>query len=67
MDREPLGMRHVHGDEFHIAVHQVGDEGDVAGQAIETCNQKGGAALSAFRDRGEQLGPIGELLPAPRL
>jgi len=64
MDREPVGMRHAHVDESDIPVHQVGDEGDVAGRAIEACNQKDGAALSAFRDCGEQLGPIGVFLPA---
>jgi hypothetical protein len=53
--RVRLSLRDVHGDEFHVAVHQVGDEDHIARQPIEAGNQKHGPAPTGLRQRGEQL------------
>jgi hypothetical protein len=57
-------MGHVHGDELHVAVHQVGDEHHIAREPIQLGDEKHGAALPAFGYCREQLGPIGVLLAA---
>jgi hypothetical protein len=57
-------MRHVHSDEFNIAVHQVGNERDIAREAVEPGNDKHGPALPAFYQRHQQLRPISMLLAA---
>jgi hypothetical protein len=38
-DREPVGMRHVHGDEVHVAVAQVEQKGGVADSEFETAKE----------------------------
>ena len=43
------------------AVHQRGDEGDAAAQAIQFRHQQGGLALLGQRHRGGQLQPVAAL------
>ena len=45
-------------NEVRAALHQVGDESDVAGQPIKASNQKNGAALPALFERGQELRPV---------
>jgi hypothetical protein len=54
----------VQGDEFHVAVNQVCDEGHVARQAVKAGDEKHGAAPAAFSYGRKQLGPIGVLFAA---
>jgi hypothetical protein len=54
--REPCpALRGIHGNEFHITIHQVRDESNVACEPIEAGNQEDGAAFAAFCERCEQL------------
>jgi hypothetical protein len=59
MDGEAGGLRYVAGDEIRPGFHQVGDECHVAGEAVQTGNEKYGAALAAFSQSGKELGPVG--------
>jgi hypothetical protein len=34
VDREPVRLREIHGFKLDLRLHQVGDEGDVTGQAV---------------------------------
>ena len=43
VNREPVRLRDVHGHEVHPALHQVGDEGDVPGEAIQLGDNQGGS------------------------
>ena len=52
VDGEPVGVRVVGGDELDVAVHQGGDEGEIAGQAVEFGNDQLGLVLPA---RGQGL------------
>ena len=56
---QPVGARHVHGDEFNTAFHEIGDEGDVAGQPVELGDdQRGALPLTGGNGRVE-FGPVG--------
>jgi hypothetical protein len=41
-------VRHVSGDEFDPAIHERGDEGDIAGEPVELGNDELGLELLAF-------------------
>jgi hypothetical protein len=58
VNREPVRLREVHGYEVHPALHQVGDEGDVAGQPIELGDHQRGVVQPAQRERLRELGPV---------
>jgi hypothetical protein len=58
VNREAVGLRHVHGDEFHVAVHQVCDEGNIARQPVEAGDKKDGTTPAAFVQGGAQLGAV---------
>jgi hypothetical protein len=36
VDGQPVGLGHIASDEVRAALHQVGDESDVAGQPVKT-------------------------------
>jgi hypothetical protein len=61
VDGEPVRARHVHGHEFNIAVHQSGNEMDVAGEPVELGDDKHGTVLPALCERCMEFRPI--LLP----
>jgi len=48
VDGEPLRLRHVNGDEFHMAVHEVRDEGPVTREAVKPGDEKYRPAPAAF-------------------
>ena len=57
-----MAPRHVGNGEIEaLAVHQRGDEGDAAAQAIQLRHQQGGLALLGQRHRGGQLRPVAAL------
>jgi len=58
VDRQPVGLGHITSNEVRTALHQVGDESDVAGQPVESGNQQGGAALPALLKGGQELRPV---------
>jgi hypothetical protein len=64
MDSEPVRLRHIDGDEFHVAVHQIGDESYIARKPVQTGDDKDCPALAAFGQGGEQLRPIRVFLSA---
>jgi hypothetical protein len=53
---KPVGLRQVDGHEVDAAVHEPGDERDVAGQPIELGDDQGGVVDPASR---EGLGELG--------
>ena len=53
MQHEPAGMGHIDGDKVRRALHQVGDEGDVAGETVELGDQQG-RLVPAARLQGER-------------
>lgn len=59
---QPVGTRHVHGDELDPALHQACDEGDVAGQPVELGDDQRGALPLAGGDGGMEFRPV--VLPA---
>ena len=59
MDGQPRGLGHIAGDEIRAALHQVGDECHVAGEAVQAGDKQHGAALAALGEGGEELGPVG--------
>lgn len=64
MDGEPVGLRHVDGDELNPGLHQPRDEMDVAGQPVELRNDKRPPLLPAQLDGPQQLRPVGVALAA---
>jgi hypothetical protein len=62
---EPVSLRHVHGNEFHIAFHEVRNEGHVAGQPVKARNDEDCAAPATISKGGKQLWAI--LMPLPAL
>jgi hypothetical protein len=64
MDSEPVRVRHFHGYELHVAVHEIGDKGDIARETVQPGNEKHGAAVAAFGKSRKQLGPVRMLLAA---
>ena len=59
VDGEPIGGRHIDRDKIHAALHQVGDEGNVAREPVEAGNEQGRAALTAFGKGGMELRAVG--------
>jgi hypothetical protein len=45
VDGEPVDARHIDGDKFHVAVHQAGNEMDVAGEPVKLGDDQHGAAM----------------------
>ena len=67
-DGQAVGRGNVGGDELDLVFHQAREEGDVAREAAELCDDEGGLVLLARVDRGAELGPARESLDAlPRL
>src|ERR1700674_5167710 len=58
MQREAVGLREVTAHEVNLAVHERGDEGDVAREPIELRNDQLGLVLFAGGKRSGQLGAI---------
>jgi hypothetical protein len=50
LDCDPVRLRHVHGDEFDVAVHRVENEGHVARQPVLAADQKRDSAPAAVRE-----------------
>ncbi|AIT07357.1 hypothetical protein MC45_14345 [Sphingomonas taxi] len=59
VQRQPVGMRHVAGDELHAAVHQVRDEGDIARQPIKLRDYQRRTMQAAHGQRRRQLRSVG--------
>ncbi len=55
---EPGSLRHVAGDEVRPALHEVGNESDVAGQTIKAGNEEQSTAFAAVGQRGQKLRPV---------
>ena len=64
MEREPVGVRHVHRDEISSALHKICDERHVARQPVELGDNQCGLLSAARVERGSELGAVGSL---PRL
>ena len=58
VDGQAVGLGEVDGHEVDAALHQLGDEGDVAGQPVELGDHQGGAVQAAQAERPVQLGPV---------
>jgi len=58
VDGEPIGARVVGGDELDVAVHQRGDEGEVAGQSVQLGDDELALVLAAGGQGLLQLGAI---------
>jgi hypothetical protein len=56
-----VGGGHVDRGELDAGFHQVGDEGDVARQAVELGDHQHGPLPPAQLERGGELGPVGAL------
>ena len=56
MDHQLVGVGIVDGLELHPALHQVGNEGHVAAQAVELGNDERSLLLTALGQGGQQLG-----------
>ena len=59
MDGQSIGLRKVRGDELQAALHQLGDETDVAAKAIKPGDHQSGAMDSTGPQRFVQLRAIG--------
>jgi hypothetical protein len=57
VERQAVCMWQVAGDELNTAVHQVGDESDIAGKPIELGYDESRAVEPACRERSCELGP----------
>ena len=55
---QPVGLGHIAGNEVGPALHQIGDEGHVAGEPVKAGDQQGRAALAALIERGQELRPV---------
>ena len=55
---QPVGVRHVAGDEVDAAVHDAGDETDIARKSVKLGNYQSGAVEAACRKRGGKLRPV---------
>jgi hypothetical protein len=53
VQNQPAGMGHIDGHKIRRALHQVGDEGDVAGETIQFGDQQG-RLVPAARLQGER-------------
>jgi hypothetical protein len=61
VDGKAVRLREVDGYEVDPALHQVGHEGDIAGEAIEFRDDEGGTVGAAECQSLGQAGPIGPL------
>src|SRR5262249_52587237 len=64
VDGEPVGVRIVGGDELDVAVHQGGDEREIAGEAVELGDDEFDFVLAAG---GQGLLPFGAVRAFSRL
>jgi hypothetical protein len=55
---EPVRAQHIHGDRFNIAVHQAGNEMDVAGEPVKLGDDQRGAALPSLCEGRKELRPV---------
>ena len=58
VDGQPVGLGHIASDKVRAALHQVGDESNVAGQPVKAGNQQGSATLPTLFEGGEELRPV---------
>ena len=58
VDRETVRLREIHCFKFDLRLHQVRDEGDVAGQAVELGDYELGTLKAACLQRFCQLWPV---------
>jgi len=58
VDRQPVRMGHVRGNEFHARAFQVDQESSVAAQAIELGDDEDAAEHAAGRERRGKLWPV---------
>src|SRR5262249_26788277 len=58
VDGEPVGVRVVGGDKLDVAVHKGGDEGEIAGEAVEFGDDELGPMLAAGGQRLLEFGTI---------
>jgi hypothetical protein len=58
MDCQPVRLRQVRCNKVHARFHEVGDEGDVAGEPVELSNDQGGTMEPACCERPRQLGTV---------
>jgi hypothetical protein len=61
VDREPVGVRVVAGHEVDAALHQAGEEVDVAGEPVELGDDEGGAGALGVGGGAGQLGSLAAL------
>ncbi len=64
MNGQAVCLGHIDGDEIDAALHQPGDEMDVAGEPIKPGDNECGFLSSACIERGGELGPVGVPLAA---
>ena len=55
---EPIRLREIDGDKIYLRLHEVCDEGDVAGQAVELGDYQHGALALALGEGLCQFGPV---------
>src|ERR1035438_3638808 len=58
VDGQPVGLGHIASDEVRAALHQVGNESDIAGQPVKAGNQQSSAALPTLFKCGQELRPV---------
>jgi hypothetical protein len=61
MHRQLIGVRHIGGHELNSALHQRGNESQIAGQAVKLGNDKLGLQLLTGCERSVELRAIGML------
>ena len=61
VQHQPRCMGIIDRYELHPAVHQIGNERDVAGESVKLRDQQNRLMAFAFCEGGEQLRPIGTL------
>jgi hypothetical protein len=58
VERKPVGLGHVAGDELNPAIHQAGDKSDVARQPIQAGDDQHRPFAGSKIERGGELGPV---------
>jgi hypothetical protein len=64
MQHEPVGVGIIATDELRATLHQRGNKGDVAGQAVKFRYNERGFLPAAFLQRGQELQAVGVFLSA---